>query len=215
MTNPGDSDEWWKQYGGEGVSPDSPSSGSNPIQPTPPPTGYSSAPDLQKHPHTPPPQPQYPNYPPSQPNPVQQNPAGGYPPPAPAPAYGQPAGGYQTPGYQQPGYQQPGYQQPGAYPQPGAYQPYGYQQQPMGTNGMAIASLIVSILGLSTMLFCFLPIGSLVGLILGAVGLNQVKQSGQDGRGLALGGIWVGAAGLAIGVVLWVFVGAAIIGGSA
>ncbi|MFC9994698.1 DUF4190 domain-containing protein [Nocardia sp. NPDC127526] len=203
MTNPGDSDEWWKQYGGEGVSPDSPSSGSNPIQPTPPPAGYSSAPDLHKQQsYTPPPQ-QYPNYPPSQPNPVQQNPAGGYPPPAPAPAYGQNSGGYQTPGYPQ----------QGAYPQPSGYQPYGYAQQPMGTNGMAIASLIVSILGLSTMLFCFLPIGSLVGLILGVVGLNQVKQSGQDGKGLALGGIWVGAAGLAIGVVLWLFVGAALISG--
>lgn len=204
MTNAGGSDEWWKQYGGEGVSPDSAPSGSGANPVTPPPAGYSAAPNLQKPQDAPPSVPQYPNYPPSQPNP-----AVGYPPPA-APAYPPPAAGYgQQPGYgqQQPAYgQQPGYGQP-------AYQPYGYGQPVMGTNGMAIASLITSILGLSTMLFCFLPIGSLIGLVLGVVALNQVKESGQEGRGLALGGIWVGAAGLALGVLAWIVFGAALMSG--
>ncbi|MEV6771088.1 DUF4190 domain-containing protein [Nocardia sp. NPDC051030] len=175
MTNPGGSDEWWKQYGGEGVSPEA--SPSVPQQPTPPPAGYSSAPNYSQPEMTPPPQQQYPNY-----TPPQANPAAAYPPPA--------AGGYPPAQGPTPGYGYPG------------YQPYGYQQPPLGTNGMAIGSLIVSIAGLPMLFFClFLPVGSLVGLILGVVAVNQIKTSGQQGRGLALGGIWVGAAGLAIGVV--------------
>ena len=41
MTTPGDSDEWWKQYGGEGVTPETPPVA--PPQPAPPPAGYTSA----------------------------------------------------------------------------------------------------------------------------------------------------------------------------
>lgn len=191
MTNPGDSDEWWKQYGGEGVAPqDVPPA---PQQPTPPPAGYSSAPQFQQSPLTPPPQPQYPNYPPPQ---------AGYTPPQaanyaqpqanPAP-YGQPQGYPGAP-------VQPGY---GGYP---GYQPYpGYGAQGTGTNGLATASLIVSIIGLPSLFFCvFIPLISIVGLVLGIVSLNQLKTSGQQGRGLALGGVWVGAIGTVIGVALLV-----------
>ncbi|MFF2553333.1 DUF4190 domain-containing protein [Nocardia sp. NPDC058058] len=206
MTQSGDSDEWWKQYGGDSAPSDAGAQ-----QPPPPPAGYSSAPNLHK-PVDATPQPlQYPSYPPPQ-----ANPSGGYAQPN--------SGGFQQPnsgGFQQPGsggYAQPA---PGAYPPPAApygqpqgYQPYGFQPAGPGTSGMAIASLIVSVLGLSTLFFCFLPIGSLVGLILGVVALNQVKTSGQEGRGLAQGGIWVGAAGLALGIVLWLIIGAAFIGSS-
>ncbi|WP_067696217.1 DUF4190 domain-containing protein [Nocardia jejuensis] len=225
MTNSGGSDEWWKQYGGEGVSPDA--TPSTPQQPVPPPAGYSSAPNLDKSAMTPPPQSPYPSYPPPQANPsggypqqapggYQQSAPGGYP-QQPSGGFGQPSGGFaQQPagGYPQPGggYQQPGAPAPG-YGYPG-YQPYGYQQPSTGTNGMAIASLIVSILGLTTLFFCFLPIGSLVGLVLGVIANNQVKTSGQEGRGLAQGGIWVGAAGLALGVLMWIFIGAAFLGSS-
>ncbi|WP_306364277.1 DUF4190 domain-containing protein [Nocardia sp. CC227C] len=193
MTNSGGSDEWWNHYGDEGVTPDSPSS---PSVPQPPVAGYSSAPQYQAPPMTPPPQPQYPNFPPPQANPS----APGYQQQAPAPGPG-PAYGYQSGGHAPPGYPQSG------------YTPYGYAPQ-RATNGMAIASLVVSILGLATLFFCLLPIGSLVGLILGAVALNQLKQSRQEGRGLALGGIWVGAAGLALGVLLWVLIGAAVVSGA-
>ncbi|MEU0545789.1 DUF4190 domain-containing protein [Nocardia sp. NPDC005978] len=233
MTNAGGSDEWWKQYGGEGVSPDSTPAGAGSNPGTPPPAGYPSAPDLSKPQDAPPSAPQYPNYPPPQSNPGTPYPAsGGYAQPGsggfaqPAPGgYGQPAsGGYAQPGsggFAQPasgGFAQPGtpgygYQQPG-YGQPAGYQPYGYGQPAMGTNGLAIGALITSILGLTTLFFCFLPIGSLVGLILGVMALNQVKQTGQEGRGLALGGIWVGAGGLALGILLWVIIGAAFLGTS-
>ncbi|MBF6242900.1 DUF4190 domain-containing protein [Nocardia aobensis] len=171
MTNPGDSDEWWKQYGGEGVSSDSGGHQSvpptPPQQPTPPPNpqaGYSSAPHQQSSPYqqpTPPPQQQqsYPSYPQQQP------------------------------------YGQPGYGYPAATP----YQPYGYAAPQQGTNGLAIGSLIASILGLCT---C---IGSIVGIILGVIALNQIKERGGQGRGMALGGIWVGAVGIVLTIV-WVIV---------
>ncbi|MEV0462229.1 DUF4190 domain-containing protein [Nocardia tengchongensis] len=179
MTNPGDSDEWWKQYGGEGVTPETPPAA--PQQPAPPPAGYSSAPQYQTPPLTPPPQPVYPSYPPPQSNPTPTYPAGGQQPPA----YGQ----------QQPVPGQPAY---GGYP---GYQPYGYAAPTSQTSPLAIASLVVSIIGLPAMFFCaFLPVVSIVGLVLGIVALNQLKSNGQQGRGLALGGIWVGAIGTVLGL---------------
>jgi hypothetical protein len=78
----------------------------------------------------------------------------------------------------------------GNYPAPyGGYPPptYGGYQAPAGTNGLAIASLTVS---LASPLLCSLL--SIVGIVLGVVALNQIKQTGQQGRGLALAGIIVG-----------------------
>ncbi len=174
MTNPGDSDEWWKQYGGEGVSSDSGGQPSVPPQHTPPPAtpppaaGYPSAPG-QPVPNQPvqpsPPPPSYPSYPQPQPQP-----------------YGQPNYGY-----------------PGATP----YQPYGYPQPQQGTNGLAIGSLIASILGLCT---C---IGSIVGIILGIIALNQIKERGGSGRGMAIAGICVGALGIVV-AILWVVINIAV-----
>ena len=71
--------------------------------------------------------------------------------------------------------------------------------QPVGTNGLAIASLVVSLAG-----GCFYSLGGIVGIILGIVALNQIKQTGQQGRGLAIAGIAVGAAFLAIFAVILV-----------
>jgi hypothetical protein len=153
MTNPGDSDEWWKQYGGEGVSSESGATAAAPPPSTPLP--YAS-------------NPRYPD----QPMPPQAQSYPSYPQPTPPP--------------------QP-YTQPGYGPAP-AYQPYGYPQA-RSFNGLAIGSLIASLVGLAT---C--GVGSIVGIILGVVALNQVKQRNQDGRGMALAGIWVG-----VGIItLWV-----------
>jgi hypothetical protein len=95
-------------------------------------------------------------------------PGWGYPPPSDG-SYPPPYGGYQQPYV-------------GGYPQP-----YGAYPPPLGTNGLAIASLVVS---LASPLLCSLL--SIVGIVLGMVALNQIKQTGQQGRGLALGGIIVG-----------------------
>ena len=53
-------------------------------------------------------------------------------------------------------------------------------------NWMAVASLVASLFGW----LCF--VGPLFGLIFGFVALNQIKQTGQRGRGMALAGIVLG-----------------------
>ncbi len=52
---------------------------------------------------------------------------------------------------------------------------------------MAVASLLCSSIGW----LCI--IGPLLGLIFGFLALNQIKQTGQRGRGLAIAGIVIGA----------------------
>jgi hypothetical protein len=128
----------------------------------------------------------YPEYPPSYPPPSPPP-----PPPPPPPGYGYPPSYHGAP---------PGYQASPAYT--GGYDPYQAGYGSTGTNGLAIASLVVSILGLLVSLFCW--VGGLipaVGLVLGIVGLNQVNRTKQPGRGLAIAGIAVGGVGIAVAVV--------------
>lgn len=68
------------------------------------------------------------------------------------------------------------------------------------TNGMAIAGLICSILGL----FCCGPIFSTLGLILSLVGVSQITQNPAQysGKGIAIAGIVVAIAGYAIFAIL-------------
>jgi hypothetical protein len=86
--------------------------------------------------------------------------------------YGGFLGGY-SPGYH------PGWDYSGGY---GALQ--------SGMNTMAIVSLIAGILGI----FCC--IGSIVGIVCGSIGLNQIKQTREEGYGLAVGGIVISVATL-------------------
>jgi hypothetical protein len=95
-----------------------------------------------------------------------------YPPPYPG------AAGY-------PGYPGP----PGYYP--GAYDPYR-PTKPPGTNGWAISALVISLVGL---LCCGLP--SIVGLVLGVVGMRETKRTGQDGYAIALIGAIIGGMAVA------------------
>ena len=57
---------------------------------------------------------------------------------------------------------------------------------------MAIGSLVASIVGVCC------GIGSIVGIVLGFVAMNQIKQSGENGNGLAIAGIAVGVITLLI-----------------
>jgi hypothetical protein len=101
-----------------------------------------------------------------------------------------------------------GQQQPPGSP----YQPYGAPPAPYGsfqptqqTNGLAIGSLIVSIA--SVVFCCGLP--GIAGAIMGHIARKQIREQGQAGDGLALGGIIVGwaAFGLALaGVIFYVVV---------
>ena len=125
--------------------------------------------------------------PPSEPPPPPPAPPPGYPPAGYPPAgYGQ--GGYPPPAYG-PGYPPPGYGPPG-YPPPGYPPMYGRP-----TNTLAILALVMA--------FVFAP----AGLILGIVARKQIRETGEDGDGLALAGIIVGGIVTALFVffiVLWI-----------
>ena len=149
------------------------------------------------------PQPGYPadspaGYPPPYPPPVPPPPGyeqppvyGGSPYPTAPPQYGGPPAGYGSPGY-------PGY--PGGYYPPPDYQGgYAQQGERSGTNALAIASLIASFTGL---LCC---IGSFVAIVLGAIALNQIKRTRQEGYGLAVAGIVVAIATLVVTLIIVIF----------
>ena len=148
-----------------------------------------------------------------------QDPAGGYVDPASAqPAYVDPSSG-------QPAYVDPVSGQPTGYPgYPPAQAPYpvspqyGYQQGYPGygvpgmaagprTNGLAIASMVVSLVALLSVV-CYgvggIVIGA-VGAILGHVGKRQIAQRAEQGGGMALTGIIVGWISVVLGVAVVAF----------
>jgi hypothetical protein len=122
------------------------------------------------------------------------------PPPGGGQGSGQPQQPYGQQGYgqQQPYGQQPyGQQQPYGPPQEGwGGGPYAYgppPQQARGTNGFAIAGLI---LGILPVLF------GILGIVFGAIGLRQIKRTGQNGRGMALAGVILGSIWVVVFVVV-------------
>jgi Domain of unknown function (DUF4190) len=122
----------------------------------------------------------------------------------------QPYGGYEQASYGQDPYSAPGsgapqyppagqpYEQftPSPYGQP-QYVAYGSQTR---TNGLAIASLVCSLAGLVT---C---ISAPIGVVLGHVAKRQIRQTGEQGEGLASAGLVVGyiltVLGV-LGVIIW------------
>jgi hypothetical protein len=107
----------------------------------------------------------------------------GYP-PLPPPAWPQPVAGY-----------------PGGYPGYAAnpYDPYR-QGKPLGTNSWAIAGFIVSLVSL---VFC--GVTSIIGLIIGIIAMRDTKRTGQDGYGLALAAVIIGAIPIMLWLVYWLF----------
>lgn len=106
---------------------------------------------------------------------------------------GHPVSGHQQP-YPPagpPGYG-PGQPYPSGPPQWYGYPPY---HPPAGTNGLAIASLVLGLIWIYW-------IGSILAVIFGHVALHQIKQNGQEGRGLAIAGVVLGYVGIgfAIGI---------------
>ncbi|SOJ56615.1 hypothetical protein MSIMFB_04092 [Mycobacterium simulans] len=150
----------------------------------------------------PPPAYQPPGYPPSYP----ADPAAGYPPPGYQPPYGGPQYGAQYPPMPPPygGFPPGPPGPPGFGPSyPGGYYPDylgGYGTMQTGTNALAIASLVTSIVGV---LSC--GIASIVAIVLGAVALNQVKQTREDGYGLAVAGIVISVATLLVFLIIALF----------
>jgi Domain of unknown function (DUF4190) len=80
---------------------------------------------------------------------------------------------------------------PSPYGQP-QYAAYGPQSR---TNSMAIASLVCSLAGLAT---C---ISAPVGVVLGHIAKRQIRQTGEQGDGLATAGLWVGYIITVLGVL--------------
>lgn len=143
-----------------------------------PDSGYSGPPSSSHDPFAPlnqgfpPPPYEVPAVPPQGPPPVY--------PPAPYPPAPYPLAPYPMQPYQQ---------FPLVYPP----DPYGSYPQPATRNGLAIASLVCSLLGLCC------GIGSLVGIGLGIAGLNQAQQLGT-GRRLSIAGIIIGGVGVLVAV---------------
>lgn len=115
---------------------------------------------------------------------------------------GNDAPGYQAPGYQASGYPAqgpgpggyypgPGYQAPG-YPPPG-YGPAGYPPGYRRTNPLAIASLACGCAQVFFTLFSGIP-----AIILGHIARRQIRQTGEDGDGLALAGLILGYVGVVL-----------------
>ncbi len=99
----------------------------------------------------------------------------------------------------------PGFGGPGYGPPPGGFTPAApYAQAPAsGSNGLAVAALVVGILSLLG-LFCFGVPGLLLGIIAIVLGVLGIKKAntmpGQPQKGLAIGGIVTGAIGLLVGL---------------
>ncbi len=95
---------------------------------------------------------------------------------------------------------------PGGYQPPPGYQPYGAGgPAPMPTNsGMAIASMVLSLVGLIPCFWLF-QVPGLLGLIFGFVGLNQTKDGARRGRGMAIAGLVIGIILVVLAVLLWVY----------
>lgn len=93
---------------------------------------------------------------------------------------------------------QPGYQPPG-------YQPYGgMQPAPVGNSGMAIASLVLSLVGVIPC-FWFFQVPGLLGVIFGFVGMKQTAENRQRGRGMAIAGLVIGIILVVACVAFWIW----------
>lgn len=103
---------------------------------------------------------------------------------------GQRTGGGATPQYQPPQYQPP--QQQWGQPQTQYGMPSYAPPVSVGTNGMAIASLVT----------CFVC-GFIVPIILGHIALGQIRRTGEGGKGLAIAGLVIGYIQLAAAVLFF------------
>ena len=100
-----------------------------------------------------------------------------------------------------PGAAPPGYLPPAGYLPPPLYSSY---PAPKSNDGMAIGSLVSSLVALPLYFICFVfgPVGSVLGIVLGTVALAQAKgRPRTSGRTMAIAGIVIGAVTLVVGLV--------------
>jgi hypothetical protein len=85
---------------------------------------------------------------------------------------------------------------PGGAPVPAYYRP--------PTNGMAVASMVLGILGMVGMIWIISPV---LALVFGYLSKGQIDRSGgaQEGRGYAIAGIVLGWVGIVWGILMAVW----------
>jgi hypothetical protein len=83
---------------------------------------------------------------------------------------------------------------------PGAGAPNAKPQN----SGMAIASMVCSLVGLIPCFWVFQIMG-LLGVIFGFVGLRQTQDNRRGGRGMAVAGLVIGIILVVACVALWIY----------
>ena len=98
----------------------------------------------------------------------------------------------------------------GSAPAPSVPSPY---PQPLKTNGMAIAGLVMGILSL---IQCCCFVFGILGIIFSGIALSQINKRPTEftGRGMAVAGLVMSILGLIINVALVIFYWAAIMAGT-
>ena len=92
-------------------------------------------------------------------------------------------------------------------PMPPGAPGFGNQVKPGGTNGMAIASLVLGIIAVP---LCFLFIPAVLAVVFGLIALSQLKSNpGQGGQGQAIAGLVLGALSLVFIIVMFIAVDSA------
>jgi hypothetical protein len=92
-------------------------------------------------------------------------------------------------------------------PLPPGYAAYGTASVPKTTNGVSVASLVVSLVGLIPWFWLF-QFPGLLGVIFGLVGWSQIVRSNglQKGKGLAITGLVIGILVLVGCAVIWAWI---------
>ena len=117
------------------------------------------------------------------------------PPTAPPPPVWPPAGAVPPPGTPPPP------PVPAAtYPTYASPSPYGGQPVRQPQNGLGVAALVLSILGIAG---CIPFIGGILGIVFGILGMKNADRSIATNKGMAKAGLIIGIVGLG----LWVLVG--------
>ena len=101
---------------------------------------------------------------------------------------------------------------PPAYPQGypvrppySAPQGYGAPAYPLRkTDGLAIASLVCSLVGIIFSFTIVLGLASVAGVIMGHLSLRRLKTSGDAGYGMAMAGTIIGWVGVGLTVLMFV-----------
>lgn len=92
---------------------------------------------------------------------------------------------------------------PPGFPPSGGYGGFGAPVPAPRAPGMAVAALVLGILGVTVGLcLWFLPVMQVLAVIFGHVSLSRINAGGLPGRGLAITGIVTGYVGLAISAVV-------------